>query len=160
MERHVIDLTQPRRARVLVVDDDRASSTTLTQVLGAAGFQVASVRNDRLVMRVLLEEDVAVAVLANSCRGIGATTRLVTKLRSRPEPQLRHAGIVALVDDQVDAAFGLGEEADAVLVRPVDAGRLVDVVTEVASTRPVARTARRSTGDGAFFRYRMSLAAD
>ena len=49
-------------------------------------------------------------------------------------------------------------EADAVLVRPVDAARLVDVVTEVAATDPAARSARRSAGDGAFFRYRMGFA--
>ena len=44
------------------------------------------------------------------------------------------------------------------LVRPVDAGRLVDVVTEVAATDPSARSARRRAADGAFFRYRMGLA--
>jgi len=143
---------------VLIVDDDHASGSTLTRVFDAAGFDVAVVRTRRLTMQVLLDEGVSVVVAANTGRGIAATTDLVTALRARPEPQLRDAGVVALVDDEIDAAFGLGDEADAVLVRPLDAGRLVDVVTEVAATDPSARSARRATDDGAFFRYRMRLA--
>jgi CheY-like chemotaxis protein len=154
----VVDLTRPRAARVLVVEDDQHGAATLREVLSAAGFQVAVVRTDRLATEVVVHEDVAVVVLANTRRGIAATTRLVATLRTRPEPQLRDAGVVALVEDEVDAAFGLGDEADAVLVRPVDADRLVDVVTEVASTSPAARAARRRAQDGAFFRYRMRLA--
>lgn len=145
-------------ARVLVVDDDHRSAAVLTRVLQAAGFAVAHVRSHRVTVRTLLDEQVAVTVIANTTRGIGATTDLVTDLRTRPEPQLCDAGIVALVDDQVDAAFGLGDEADAVLVRPVDAARLVDAVTEVAATDPASRRARRDAADGAFFRYRMGLA--
>lgn len=159
MPQAVIDLRDRRRARVLVVDDDRQSADTLRRVLDAAGFDTASVRTTRLALAVVRDEDVAVVLVANTGRGIGATTDLVTRLRTRPEPQLRAAGIVALVDDEVDAAFGLGDEADAVLVRPVAADRLVDVVTEIAATPPDARTARRSAADGAFFRYRMGLAA-
>lgn len=154
----VVDRRARRRARVLVVDDDRSSATTLQRILAAAGFDTAVVRTTRLALSVVRDEDVAVLLVANSGRGIGATTDLVAQLRTRPEPPLRDAGIVALVDDEVDAAFGLGEEADAVLVRPVDADRLVDVVTEVAATTTAARTARRSASDGAFFRYRMGLA--
>ena len=154
----VVDLTESRRARVLIVDDEFDSATTLARVLGAAGFDTAVLRTTARVLQTLLDEEVAVVLAANSGRGIAATTDLVTRLRARPEPQLRDAGIVALVDDEVDAAFGLGDCADAVLVRPVDAARLADVVTEVAATGPAARGARRAASDGAFFRYRMRLA--
>jgi DNA-binding response OmpR family regulator len=154
----VVDLSESRRARVLVVDDDHRSATTLQQVLDAAGFHSAVVRTRRVVTDVVRDEQVAVVLVSNSSRGIAATTDLVALLRTRPEPPLRDVGIVALVDDEIDAAFGLGDEADAVLVRPVDAGRLVDVVTEVAATPAAARVARRRAGDGAFFRYRMGLA--
>lgn len=158
MEGPVADRSVSRRARILIVDDDRQSAATLTRVLGAAGFDVAVVRSRRLAMSVVLDERVAVVLLANTGRGIAATTGLVAALRDRPEPQLRGAGIVALVDDEVDAAFGLGDDADAVLVRPVDAGHLADVVTEVAATAPAARAARRGASDGAFFRYRLRQA--
>ncbi len=158
MAEPVVDLSEARRARVLVVDDDHRSAATLQRVLGAAGFDSAVVRTRRLVTAVVHDEQVAVVLMSNAARGIAATTDLVALLRTRPEPVLRDVGIVALVDDEVDAAFGLGDEADAVLVRPVDAGRLVDVVTEVAATPAASRTARRRAGDGAFFRYRMGLA--
>lgn len=158
MPEPVVDLRASRRARVLIVDDDHASGSTLKKVLGAAGFETAVVRTRSLAVQVLLDEDVSVLLVANTGRGIAATTDLITHLRARPEPQLRDAGVVAIVDDEIDAAFGLGDEADAVLVRPLDAGRLVDVVTEVAATDPSARSARRNAHDGAFFRYRMRLA--
>lgn len=154
----VVDRRARRRARVLVVDDDQSSATTLQRVLGAAGFDTAVVRSNRMTLAVVRDEDVAVVLVANTGRGIGATTELVAQLRTRPEPPLYQVGIVALVDDEVDAAFGLGEEADAVLVRPVAADLLVDVVTEVAATTSTARAARRSAPDGAFFRYRMGVA--
>ncbi len=158
MSAPVVDLRSSRRARVLVVEEDRSHAEALSRVLEAAGFHVASVRSPTLALRCLRDEHVAVLVLSNSVRGIAATTRLVTSLRSRPEPQLHDAGIVAIVDDQVDAAFGLGDDADVVLIRPVEADRLVDAVTEVASTDPEARAARRASSDGSFFRYRMRLA--
>jgi DNA-binding response OmpR family regulator len=158
MSERVVDLTDSRRARVLVVDDDHRSATTLCRLLDAAGFHAVVVRTQRLATEVVRDERVAVVLVSNSTRGIAATTDLVTAMRTRPEPQLRDVGVVALVDDEIDAAFGLGDEADGVLVRPVDAGRLVDVVTEVAATAPAARSARRRAGDGAFFRYRMGLA--
>ena len=154
----VADMRSPRRARVLVVEEDPRHGEALSRVLDAAGFQVAVVRSAALALRCMRDEQVAVVVLSNSVRGIAVTTAMVARLRTRPEPQLRDAGVVAIVDDQVDAAFGLGEDADVVLVRPVDAERLVDAVTEVASTDADARSARRTSTDGSFFRYRMRLA--
>ena len=154
----VADLRSPRRARVLVVEEDPRHAEALSRVLDAAGFHVAVVRSPALALRCMRDEQVAVVVLSNSVRGIAATTAMVSRLRARPEPQFHDAGIVAIVDDQVDAAFGLGEDADVVLIRPVDAERLVDAVTEVASTDSDSRSARRASTDGSFFRHRMRLA--
>lgn len=154
-----MDLPRSRRARVLLVEEDAGHAGTLARVLDLGGFHVAVVRSAQLALQCIRDEDVRVVVLSNSRRGIAMTTHLVSQLRSRPEPGLNTAGIVAIVDDQVDAAFGLGDDADAVLVRPFDADRLVDAVTEVSSTDPEARNARRATTDGSFFRYRMRLAA-
>ncbi len=52
----------PRRARVLVVDDDRRSAATLVQVLRAAGFDAASVRSGPAALPVLLHEHVGAVV--------------------------------------------------------------------------------------------------
>lgn len=158
MPKPVVDLRSSRRARVLVVEEDPRHAEALSRVLDTAGFHVAVVRSAGLAIQCMRDEQVTVVVLSNSVRGIGATTAMVARLRGRPEPQLHGAGIVAIVEDQVDAAFGLGDDADVVLIRPVDADRLVHAVTEVASTDPEARAARRASTDGSFFRYRMGLA--
>ena len=138
-----------RGARVLVVDDDRHSATTLAGLLGAAGFHVACVRSAAAALRAVLHEQVAVVVASFAQAGVGATTSLVTDLRTRPEPALHSAGLIALVDDEADARLGLHVESDVVLVRPVPAQDLVDAVTEVAATEPLVRAARRSVAGGA-----------
>lgn len=152
----------PRRARVLVVDDDRRSAATLVQVLRAAGFDAASVRSGPAALPVLLHEHVGAVVVSFAGRGVAATTELVTTLRGRPEPTLGTAGIVVLVDDARDARLGLDAEADAVLVRPVDAIALADAVTEVAATDREARRARRTAAvdPGSYFRPRAGLGVE
>lgn len=128
---------------MLVVEDRADTAQLLASVLRTAGFEAATVRGARSVPEVLLEEGVAVVVVSFSGHGIAATTELVGELRSRPEGPLMHAGIVALVDDEIDVLFGLGDAADAVLIRPVPADRLIDVITDVAATPPAARQLRR-----------------
>ena len=120
--------------RVLVAEDRAGAATLLIEVLGAAGFDAAPVAHELTATQVLASEDVPVVVASFSGRGVGATSALLRELRSRPEPALRAAGFVAIVDDEIDAAFGIGSDADVVLVRPVDADRLVDAVTEVAAS--------------------------
>lgn len=121
-------------ARVLVAEDRAGAATLLTEVLGAAGFDAAPVGHEALAAQVLASEEVPVVVASFSGRGVGATTALLRELRSRPEPALRDAGFVAIVDAEIDAALGLATEADRVLVRPVEADELVDAVTEVAAS--------------------------
>lgn len=133
----------PSGARVLVVEDQPDTAMLLTTVLRAAGFDARSIAQGSWVPAVVLDEDVTVLVVSFSQRGIAAATQLVGQLRGRPEAPLAEAGIVALVDDEIDALFGLGDAADAVLVRPVPADRLVDAVTEIAATPPAARRLRR-----------------
>ena len=121
-------------ARVLVAEDRAGAASLLTEVLGAAGFDAAPVEHEALAAQVLASEDVPVVVASFTGRGVGATTALLRELRSRPEPTLREAGFVAIVDAEIDAALGLATEADRVLVRPVEAEELVDAVTEVAAS--------------------------
>jgi DNA-binding response OmpR family regulator len=130
-------------ARVLVVEDRRDTAELLTSVIRAAGFDARSCARATSVAEVIMEEEVAVLVVSFSGLGIAATTDLVGALRSRPESPLANAAVVALVDEEVDVLFGLGDAADAVLVRPVRADRLVDTITEVAATSAAARLLRR-----------------
>lgn len=122
-------------AKVLIAEDRDDAASVLTTVLGAAGFRAAPVGHELTATRALVAEDVGVVVASFSGRGVGATSALLRELRSRPEPQLSDAGFVAIVDDEMDAAFGIAWDADTVLVRPVDAEELVDAVTQVAASR-------------------------
>ena len=138
----------PRRpgtpgARVLVAEDRADAAEVLTGVLRAAGFDAQAVAHTASVPSILIEEHVAVLVVSFSGHGIAATTSLVGELRSRPEAPLADAAIVALVDHEHDARFGLSQAADSVLVRPVAAGDLVAAVTDAAATRADARRRRR-----------------
>ena len=138
-------LTASGGARVLIAEDHRDTATLLTQLLSVAGFHPATATESQVITDVVLHEDVAVVLASFSGRGIAATTDLVGALRSRPEPVLAGVGVVAIVDDPSDALFGLGVEADAVLVRPVDVALLADALTDVAATGADVRAARRAT---------------
>jgi len=137
-----------RGARVLVVEDHADTALVLTSVLGAAGFDARAWDRADEVADVVVAESVAVLVVSFSGRGIAATTELVGALRARPEAALGGAAIVALVDDEIDLRFGLAEAADAVLVRPVPADRLVDAVTDAAATSAATRERRRRPATG------------
>jgi DNA-binding response OmpR family regulator len=138
-----VSTVAPLGARVLVVEDRPDAAQLLVRVLGAAGFDARSWHHGDAVPGLIIDEAVAVLLVSFSGRGIAATTELVGGLRTRPEGPLAHAAIVALVDDEIDLRFGLGDAADAVLVRPVRADVLVDTVTDVAATSAAARLRRR-----------------
>jgi DNA-binding response OmpR family regulator len=130
---------------VLVVEDDAHTAELLCEVLRAAGFDARATAHSRAVAGIVIDEGVAAVVVSFSGRGIAATTRLVGELRRRPEAPLTEAAIVVLVDDEIDARFGLSDAADVVLLRPVPAGRLVDAVTDAAATSAESRRRRRAS---------------
>lgn len=117
-----------------MVEDDRDTAQLLCSLLAVAGFEARSIARPDAAVRVILEERVDVTVVSLSRGGIDMVTSLVASIRQRPEPPLRDAGVVALVDDEYDLFFGLGIEAHASLVRPIAPGELIDRVTEVAAT--------------------------
>ncbi|MGB6057631.1 MAG: hypothetical protein WBF71_05155 [Microthrixaceae bacterium] len=129
-------------ARVLVVEDDRDTALLLCSLLAVAGFDARPVSDTADVARVMLFEKVTAAVISISRGGIESVSALVSSLRQRPEPALRDAALVALVDDEFDLFFGLGTEVDSSLVRPISPVGLVDAVTDAAATHPQARRAR------------------
>ncbi|MGB3411857.1 MAG: hypothetical protein WBA45_11740 [Microthrixaceae bacterium] len=129
-------------ARVLVVEDDRDTALLLCSLLAVAGFDARPLPDTADVARVMLGEKITAAVVSMSGGGIVSVASLVSSLRQRPEPALRDAALVALVDDEFDLFFGLGAEVDSSLVRPISPVGLVDAVTEAAATHPEARRAR------------------
>lgn len=133
-------------ARVLVVEDDRDTALLLCSLLAVAGFDARPLSDTAEVARVMLGEKITAAVISMSQGGIESVSALVSSLRQRPEPALRDAALVALVDEDFDLFFGLGVEVDTSLVRPISPVGLVDAVTEAAVTHPEARRARLYSG--------------
>lgn len=127
---------------MLVVEDDRDTALLLCSLLAVAGFDARPLPDTADVARVMLGEKITAAVVSMSGGGIVSVASLVSSLRQRPEPALRDAALVALVDDEFDLFFGLGAEVDSSLVRPISPVGLVDAVTEAAATHPEARRAR------------------
>lgn len=127
---------------MLVIEDDRDTALLFCSLLEVAGFNARPLSNAKGAAQAMLDADITAVIVSLSRSGIDAVTSLVTSLRRRPEPALRDAALVALVDDDFDLFFGLGAEADASLIRPISPDRLIDAVTEAAATHPTARRAR------------------
>jgi CheY-like chemotaxis protein len=132
-----------RAARVVVVDDKRDSATTVGAVLGAAGFEAASTADTTSAIESVLHEGVDVVLAAHSSGGATRSAEVVREIRTRAEPLVRDVSVVVLVDDAGGADAALAAGADSVLIRPVEADRIVEAVTEVAATAPSVRAARR-----------------
>jgi len=130
-------------ARVVVVDDHHDAGHTVCVVLGAAGFEAVTTRDVRAAVDAVANEGVAVVVAAHGAGGAPRSAALVNELRSAPEPGTRDVSVVVLVDDAGGADAALAAGADSVLVRPVEAERIVEAVTEVAATDASVRAARR-----------------
>lgn len=135
---------------MLVIEDDRDTAHLLCSLLAVAGFDARALPGPNDVDRVILHEMPAATVVSLSRAGIDAVTSLVTSLRRRPEPALRNAAIVTLVDDEFDLFFGLGAEADSSLVRPLSPEKLIDAVTDVAAARPLTSRGRDRSPTGSF----------
>jgi len=136
-------MSAPRPPRVLILDDRRDSASFLCSIFTAHAFESASTSDIHRAMDSVLEEDVDVVVVAYLSDG-AATAHAVTRVRSSPEAAVRDVAMVTLVDDPWSAEQAIAAGADAVLVRPVHASRLVAVVSRSAATKPASRAARRT----------------
>jgi len=136
-------MSAPRRPRVLILDDRRDNAAFLCSIFTAHAFEAASTSDVHRAIDSVLEEDVDVVVVAYASDG-GATAHAVTLVRSSPESTVRDVAVVALVDDPWSAEQAIAAGADAVLVRPVHASRLVAVISRSGATKPASRAARRT----------------
>jgi DNA-binding response OmpR family regulator len=136
-------MSPPRPPRVLILDDRRDSAAFLCSIFTTHAFEAASTSDVHRAMDSVLDEGVDVVVVAYLSDG-GATAHAVTRVRSSPEAAVRDVAMVTLVDDPWSAEQAIAAGADAVLVRPVHASRLVAVVSRSAATKPASRAARRT----------------
>lgn len=129
--------------RVVVVDDHADAGRTVCAVLSGAGFEAVATREQSAATESVVHEGVAVVVAAHSAGGAARSADLVRDLRAGAHRLLRDVSVVVLVDDAGGADAALAAGADSVLIRPVEADRLVEAVTEVAATDADQRAARR-----------------
>lgn len=113
------------RVVVLGADDGDPTASLVGQVLADAGAEVAVTASREAAAESVESEDVAVLVV------VDGTTDLVAGLRSSDSPRQRHVSIAVVVSsaDHADGALDAG--ADSVLIRPVEADRLVEAVTRL-----------------------------
>lgn len=114
------------RVVVLGASDDDAAAALIGRLLSEAGAEVAVTPSTAATAEAVETEDVSTVVVTN-----GATD-LVAGLRASTSRRQRNVSVVAVVDTTDDADAALEAGADSVLMRPVEAERLVEAVSSLA----------------------------
>ena len=136
---------QPVSHRVLLVDDDDGVRTMMNAMLEHKGFEVVAAANVTDALRHIATEsfDVLITDLHMPDPGDGFT--VVTAMRhSQP------AALTLLVSGYPDVQSAMAAillEADEIIVKPFDVGRLAELVrTKLATRRPPARADKQRVG--------------
>lgn len=123
----------PRRATVLIVEDDQPSRYGLRELLESEGYDVLEAVNLREADAVLLEKSPAVIVLDITLPdGDGAVwLRDRTDRKRRLPPVIALTGVTADVDTRRIEAAGVRR----VLTKPVNVSRLLGALQEILADR-------------------------
>ena len=136
---------QPVAHRVLLVDDDDAVLAMMTATLTHKGFDVVAVASVTEALRHITTEsfDVLITDLHMPNPGDGFT--VVTAMRhSQPDALTL---LVSGYPDVQSAMAAILLEADEIIVKPFEVGRLAELVREKMNTRrPAARAEKESVG--------------
>jgi CheY-like chemotaxis protein len=123
------------RARVLIVDDERANRQLLEIMLEPEGYEVATATSgdEALAMVARQAPDLIVLdVMMPGMNGYMVTARLKADPVTRAIPVL----VLSSLDDRSSRAHGLGAGADGFLSKPVDRRELCDLVRTMLRTTP------------------------
>ncbi|HWY57597.1 MAG TPA: response regulator [Terriglobales bacterium] len=141
-----MDPTEPRCAhRVLLVDDDAAVRSMMTQGLERKGFDVVGAENVTEALRRIADErfDVLISDLHMPNPGDGFT--VVSAMRHSQPNALTM--LVSGYPDVQSAMAAILLEADEIVVKPFEIGRFTDLVRErVVNRKPVERGTKESVG--------------
>lgn len=117
---------------VLLVEDDADSREIMAEVLAVAGYRVRAAADGAEALRALGEDATDVVITDLGLPGMGG-------LELARAVRVRAPGVpVVLVTgwtDHDDVEQARGRDVDAVLTKPVDPDRLVEVVAAVAASR-------------------------
>src|ERR1700687_370304 len=131
--------------RVLLVDDDNAVLAMMTATLTHKGFDVVAVASVTEALRHITTEsfDVLITDLHMPNPGDGFT--VVTAMRhSQPDALTL---LVSGYPDVQSAMAAILLEADEIMVKPFEVGRLAELVREKMTTRrPAARVEKERVG--------------
>jgi len=141
-----MDPTEPRCGhRVLLVDDDAAVRSMMTQGLERKGFDVVGAENVTEALRRIADErfDVLISDLHMPNPGDGFT--VVSAMRHSQPNALTM--LVSGYPDVQSAMAAILLEADEIVVKPFEIGRFTDLVRErVVNRKPVERGTKESVG--------------
>jgi DNA-binding response OmpR family regulator len=131
--------------RVLLVDDDEAVRDMMTVTLESKGFNVVAAANVTEALRLVATEsfDVLITDLHMPNPGDGFT--VVTAMRhSQPNA---FTLLISGYPDVKGAMAAILMEADEIMVKPFEAGKLADLVKEkMFSRKPAARAEKERVG--------------
>ncbi|WP_437322402.1 response regulator [Sorangium sp. So ce394] len=122
-----------KRAKILVIEDDRDSSEMLLEMLGMAGYEVESVHSADQAIAALTERRYGAALLDLTVRG-ATTAELVARLQEVPERPPIVIFSARMPEDLRKAAEQLS--AAAVLQKPASMATLLSTMDRVV--RPAA----------------------
>src|ERR1700675_5201583 len=136
---------QPVAHRVLLVDDDNAVLAMMTATLTHKGFDVVAVASVTEALRHITTESFDVLITDLHMPNPGDGFAVVTAMRhSQPD------ALTLLVSGYPDVQSAMATiilEADEIIVKPFEVGRLAELVREKMHTRkPAARLAKERVG--------------
>ena len=123
-----------RRARVLIVDDERLNIQLLEVMLEPEGYQLVTAGSGEAALEAVAHHPPDLVLLDIMMPGM---TGYQVATRIKADPATRHIPIVMLsaLDDRNSKAHGLSAGADAFLTKPVNRAALCERVKELLSTR-------------------------
>ncbi len=113
------------RVVVLGPSETDPAAALIGRLLTDAGAEVAVTPSSEAAALSVEEEGVAVVVVTDG------TLDLVAGLRSSASRKQRSVAVVVVLDTEHEADEALRSGADSVLIRPVEADRLVETVTRL-----------------------------
>jgi DNA-binding response OmpR family regulator len=130
---------QPNVHRILLVDDDHAVRAMMNATLERKGFQVVAVATVTEALRLIVTESFDVLITDLHMPNAGDGFTLVTAMRhSQPDALTL---LVSGYPDVQSAMAAILLEADEIIVKPFEAGKLAELVhNKLVTRKPAART--------------------
>jgi CheY-like chemotaxis protein len=124
-----------RRARLLIVDDERANRQLLEIMLEPEGYELATATSGEEALAMVARQPPDLVLLDIMMPGMNG---YVVTAQLKANPASRHIPVLVLssLDDRSSQAHGAGAGADGFLSKPVDRRELCDAVRALLTAAP------------------------